>query len=64
MILGAELNQIEMKKQEMILNENINRIIEKANEDDLLVPVSEIFKGTCFAGKFKDYGFIIRKGEG
>lgn len=66
MILAVEMNQKEFSKFMFDFQERAEHILNEANENDLMVTVSALFKGTPFESCIEnmDIGFVLRKGEG
>lgn len=67
MVLIGDLNQRELQIIINKISKNLERLIDDANEYDLLIPFKEIFKDTFFERHINweeelDYALILRKG--
>ena len=64
MLLAVEINQNELVRACDQIVENVNGILENANENDLFITTDDRFKDTIFefTGMVPKKGIILRKG--
>lgn len=64
MVLALEIDQTELVKLRDQIIDNIDEILEKANENDLFISTDDLFKDSLleFADIVPKKGIIVRKG--